>query len=1073
MQRSFSRISKLTLTLFSLAFLSLAANGQTTAQDRILLPVEGGRLSTLPGTIHPLARSEYDQGPVTGGMQLRGMSINFAPSVTQQAALTALLKAQQDPSSPSYHQWLTTDQYGTRFGMTQADIGKVSAWLRSQGFRVDKVAESSNAIWFSGTAATAEAAFHTQIHSYLVDGKTHFANATEVSLPSAFAATVINVGGLNDFRLKPQFIHMHASSATGISPNFTSGLSGSHYLTPGDLAVIYDLNPLYTAGVTGAGQTIGIIGQTDIVQADITNFRSAAGLPAYGSPGGPTFTDYLIPISSDPGIGYGGDLVEADLDLEYSGGVATNANIVFVNSTSVISSLEYAIENKINGVQIPILSMSYGGCEAAQGISYKALEVILEEANTQGQTVMTSSGDSGAAACDVSETVVITSAANGPAVNYPSSSAFVTGVGGSEFMGDGTAASPETGAGTYWNYTSGTDIVTSAKSYIPEMGWNDTAFAISVGEGLSATGGGASILFAKPDWQAGVAGIPADSVRDVPDISLTASPAHDAYLMCTQIVLDSSPAGSYSSSCGNGFRISDVGGNDNNNLFTVGGTSASTPSFAGIMALIEQKLGTSQGLGNINPTLYGLAANATTYATAFHDVTTGNNAVPCTAGTTGCPAAGSFGFSAGVGYDQVTGLGSVDGNALATAFASAQITPGTTTTVTFSPTSPVVDGAVTLTATVVASSGTAAPTGSVVFTVDGTALAPVDLSAFTTASTSTASTSTTFSTGGIHTVTAAYMPGTGDNFFSSTGSTSITVAATGVIPTTTTVVLNPATTVAVGSSLAITATVTANPATGTLPGTVNFFAGTNTTPLNATPVAVTPTTPGTGTASYTVSAVQTSLGFVVGTSTITAHYTGNSSYAASSGTAAITVTNPGLTVAVGNITISSPNPGSSGMSTITVTSTGGYSGTVNLAATSTTLDAQGTITPAQLAIASGASGTATITITTVSANVTKGPIGNLKKSQTSDHRVILGAAAAFGAIFLLAIPGFRRRRWPVLTALLLLGALSAGMGCGGSGNGGGSNMPASPAGTYNVTLTATDSASSAITASTNFTVVIQ
>ncbi len=216
----------------------------------------------------------------------------------------------------------------------------------------------------------------------------------------------------------------------------------------------------------------------------------------------------------------------------------------------------------------------------------------------------------------------------------------MTDAGGSEFMGDGTAQSPQTGAGQYWS-ANGTgsvndDLITSAKSYIPEMAWNDTTFSISQNQGLSAGGGGVSAIWPKPSWQTGVPGIPADGFRDVPDISLNSSPDHDGYLYCTQIQTVGSGSNFVSSCQANSFRISDTGQSDNNNLTSAGGTSFAAPSFAGLIAVIEQKLA-SGPLGNINPALYTLAANATTYAKAFHDITTGNNQVPCTNGSPDCP----------------------------------------------------------------------------------------------------------------------------------------------------------------------------------------------------------------------------------------------------------------------------------------------------------------------------------------------------------------------------------------------------------------------------------------------------
>ena len=1061
MQRFSSRsigIHRFVLSVLVLGFVAqgFGAQAHAVVQDRITQAIEGAKISPLPGTVHPLARPESDQGLVDSTLVLHGMTLDFNRTATRQAALDILLKALQDPSSASYHHWLTTEEFANEFGMSRADITKATVWLQSQGFKVDHVAESRNSITFSGTAALAEAAFHTQIHKYSVNGELHFANATAVQLPSALAGTVTRVGGLNDFKLRPQYVRSAASKAGSAHPEFTSGLSGSHFIAPGDFAVIYDTNPLITGGYTGAGQTIGVIGQTDIVPADITAFRSASQLPAYGSANGPTFTSYLIPGAIDPGLlNSTGDVQEASIDLEWSGGVATNADIVFVISGDVFTSLQYAIANKINGLQIPILTLSYAGCESQQGTAtIQSIEASLQQANAQGQTVLNASGDSGAAACDVSSTPII-SATQGLAVNYPASSAYVTGVGGSEFTGDGTAASPSTPSDQYWSANGSSDVLTSALSYIPEMVWNDTAFEIVNGGGLSASGGGASLLFTKPTWQTGVAGIPSDGQRDVPDVSLSASADHDPYLVCTQIILASDPTQStYTSSCVNGYRISDPGYNDDQGLTAYGGTSVSAPSFAGILALIEQKLGTPQGLGNINPSLYTLASSSSTYSTAFHDITTGNNEVPCTAGSANCPGSGEMGFVAGTGYDQATGLGSVDATVLATAFTTLAVKAGSTTAITVSPASPTVKQAVTLTATVTPNTGTTVPTGSISFYVDGTFFTTVALTQ------GGATATTSFSTGGSHTVEASYSGDT--NYYVSTTTSMISVSAgASAAPTTTTVVANP-TTLALYGSLTLTATVQSTTA-GTIAGTVTFTIG-STTVGTAT---VTPGASATGTAVLSVSSVTPALGFAAGSNSVTATYGGDSDYAQSSGTAAVTLTNPGITMAVPNITISSASPGNTGTSTITLTSTGGYAGTVNLTATASTLNANYAISPTSVVLASGGTGTASISIQTVAASLKGGKTGNFKQAPTANR--IAAGAAALGAIFLLSIPGFRRRhKWPMLTALVLLAGLGAGIGCGGGGPSG-----ASPAGTYTVTVTATDSSNTAITTSTNFTVTIQ
>jgi subtilase family serine protease len=1045
------RIAGICLFSVSIVILGHSGHAQAAAQNRIVQQLVAGKVTPLQGTVHPLARAEYDQGPVASSMQLQGMTLNFNRSAAQQASLATLLTAQQYASSSSYHQWLTATQFGEQFGMSQQDLDQVTAWLQSQGFTVDKVADSRTSIRFSGSVLLAEQAFHTQIHKYIVNGETHFANATQISLPSAFASTVSRVGGLHDFKPMPRLVRPAGTKTDSTQPHFTSGISGDHFLAPGDFAVIYDVNPLYSAGYTGSGQTIGIMGQTDIVMADITDFRTAAGLPANNP------TVFLIPGSADPGVGdASGDINEADLDLEWSGGVAKNASIVFVNSTNVMDSLQYAIENKINGLQMPILSISYGGCEPSwTSADLSSLEASLQQANAQGQTVFSAAGDNGAADCDFQSNPngpTIISATQGLQVDYPASSAYVTGMGGSEFTGDGTASSPSTGADQYWSANGSNDVLTSALSYIPEMAWNDTAFEIENGGGLSAGGGGKSLLWPKPSWQTGVAGIPSDSARDVPDLSLNASPDHDPYLVCTQIILASDPTGSnYTSSCTNGFRISDSGYSDDQGLVAYGGTSADAPSFAGLLALVEQKLGVPQGLGNVNPTLYTLAANSTTYASAFHDITTGNNIVPCTAGSTNCPSSGEMGYSAGAGYDQATGLGSVDASNLAAAFTSVAAKGGTTTTVAASPSSPATGVTVTLTATVTHNSGTTAPTGTVTFTIDGTAESPV------TPANGVATTTTSFSTGGAHTIIAAYSGDT--NYYASTsGTTTINVGASGSATTTTTLAVNP-TTVALYGALTLTATVQSS-AAGTVAGTVTFtIAGTTVGTASVTAGAS-----GIGTATLAVSSATPTLGFAAGSDTITAAYGGDSLYGGSSGTVAATVTNPGMTMTVGNMTIPSTSPGASGTSTITVTSTQGYSGTVNLTANAGSLNAGYALGATSLAIASNGSATTTISIQTIGASLQKGTQGN---SQSTTNRLVGVAGAGFGFIFLLGLPGFRKKRWPVATSLLLLGVLGTIMGCGGGTAG------AAPVGTYTVTVTATDSSNTVITTSANFTVTIQ
>jgi subtilase family serine protease len=630
------------------AFLVLAVAAPAQVRNRIAQNI-GDTEPVMLSAPHPLARAEFDQGRVEGSMKINHASIVFKLSPAQQADLDKLLAEQQDPHSTNYRKWLTPEQYAARFGMSDGDLAKVSAWLTSQGLNVNGYSRARTSVFFSGNAAQVESALRTQFNRYLVDGEIHFANATEIYLPAALSGTVLSVRGLDDFRPRPR-VHV-------AQPRFTSHVTGNHFVAPGDFATIYNVKPLYDAGLDGTGVKVAVVGQSLIAAnnstTDLDAFRAAAGLPKKD----PTFVQVG---GGTPKILSSGDQVESILDLEWSGAVAKNADIIFVFSSpngGAFDAITFAIDNNL----APVISSSYGTCEALMsGLS--AFRASVQQGNAQGQTLIGPAGDSGAADCELQTATVAT---HGLAVDVPAAIPEVTGIGGSEFTGDaagavtGTAPNTNAGATGFWSGTTGgTDALSSALSYIPETGWNDT----TAGSRFSATGGGVSTTFTKPSWQVPLT--PSDGHRDVPDIALNASPAHDPTMICAQ------------GSCVNGFR--DASGN----LNVVGGTSVGAPTFAGILAIINQATQSSAGLGNINPTLYTLAVST---PTAFHDITTGNNIVPCASGTptTGpaasrCPTTAPFqiGFSAGTGYDLVTGLGSIDANLLATSWPGFVVEPG-------------------------------------------------------------------------------------------------------------------------------------------------------------------------------------------------------------------------------------------------------------------------------------------------------------------------------------------------------------------------------------------------------------
>ncbi|HEX5227047.1 MAG TPA: protease pro-enzyme activation domain-containing protein [Bryobacteraceae bacterium] len=631
----------------------------------------------MTGSLHPkavlAALNGDDQGRVSPSLEMSNITLMLAPSSAQQAALDQLLAAQQTPDSPDYHRWLTPEEFGQRFGASDGDIAKISQWLEQQGLQVRSVGRGRNWIMAAGTAAQAEAAFQTEIHNYLVDGEVHFANASAPSIPAAFVPVVRGIRGLNNFRLKPRArpaaaLPKEAGSHT-ITGHYTDA-SGTHFLAPADFATIYDVTPLYNTGSNGAGQKIAVAGQIEVDLTDIERFRARFGLPANDP------KPVLVPGSASPGSSSkSGDLAESDLDLEWAGAIAPNATILFVYSTDVMTSVQYAIDQNL----APVLSLSYGSCELETPRSeHNELSAWAQQANAQGITWLAASGDNGAADCNDSENP-------GLAVDLPGSVPEVTSVGGTGFV---------EGSGHYWNATNSSGDA-SALSYIPEAVWNTSI----EDQEPSSSGGGASVLFSKPSWQTG-AGVPADNARDVPDISMSASNDHDPYLVYTS-----------------------------GSLQAYGGTSVPTPSFAGVIALLNQKLG-SGGVGNINPKLYAIAHSS---PSVFHDVTAGNNIVTaaCSRRQITCSNV-PVGYNAGVGYDLATGLGSVDAYKLITVWTGGSITtppstnPSANITLSSNLSTVGPNDIVYLTAIVTGVGGTT-PSGSVAFAIGGTALGSATL----------------------------------------------------------------------------------------------------------------------------------------------------------------------------------------------------------------------------------------------------------------------------------------------------------------------------------------------------------
>jgi subtilase family serine protease len=573
------------------------------ASSRIAVEIDDGALQVLPGNHHPLALPEFDVGAVPADLPMQSMVLVLQPSEAQAVALDALLEAQQNPSSPYFRQWLTPEEFAEHFGPSAEDAQRIVSWLESHGMRIEEAGPSRRTITFSGSAAQVERTFATTLRQYRVDGALHIANATDPSIPAALAPVVKGVLSLHNFPVQA----MHSSVATP-APQMSYG--NTHYVTPGDLAAIYDVNPLYTQGVNGSGESVAVVGRSNINLSDIHTFRTSFGLPANDP--------QVIVNGANPGTANAAELVEATLDAEYAGALARQSTVKFVASasTSATDGSFLSAQYIVNQNLAPVMTMSFGLCEAAMGTAGNAyISALWQQAAAEGITVLVSAGDSGAAGCDSASS---TKAVDGLAVNALCSTPYDLCIGGTQFN---DTANPS----LYWSAANATGTNASALGYIPEVEWNESASS-----GLWAGGGGRSSIYAKPTWQSGK-GVPSDGRRDVPDLSLTAA-AHDGYI----IVM-------------------------NGTQFAVGGTSAASPALASIFAMVVQSTGTR--LGAANTRLYALA-NQQSSAVAFHDITNGNNSVP-----------GLTGYNAGAGYDLASGLGSVDASALVAHWLDGQVSP--------------------------------------------------------------------------------------------------------------------------------------------------------------------------------------------------------------------------------------------------------------------------------------------------------------------------------------------------------------------------------------------------------------
>jgi len=1060
------------------ALLTLAPNAKAqgaSVPPRIQSPVDERSLMHLKGNVPYKARAEFDRGEASSATQLSHVRLVLSRSNQQQAALDQYDAELLTKSSPNFHQWLTPQQFGELYGPADSDIAVVVSWLESHGLQGVTVSPGRTNIAFSGTVSQIEALLHNSIHSYEANGEQFLANSTEPLIPSALAPVIAGVAHLNTLQPKPHYVRgraglinsvtkrlqsLNGTSTDSARPNLTGGSGTSSnpymlYIVPGDAATIYDtpnstFNANYTSGTsyTGSGVTIGLGGDATIDTDIVANYRNTF----LSNSTVPTITnvdDVTSTTNSD----------EAYLDTEVSGGLAPGATIHFYTSTDLTS----AIEQAINDNSIDIFSLSFGNCEWDMTTSDNELvNSWWQQAASQGIAVTVSAGDSGSAGCDVDTQVL---AEDGLQVSGFASTPYNIAVGGTDFYElpssySTYASTSEGSSSTYYR---------TAEKYIPESTWNDSTqnnttisadvpwwtdiqyasyTSISAGSGgksscstnrsSSSSTGSCTSGYAKPSWQRGT-GVPSDSARDLPDVSLMAGAGLDdaAWLVCTADT-EVDNGSTVTTNCS---KQSD----GSTYFYAVGGTSASAPAFAGMLALVQQKSGGR--LGQAAKELYDLF-NSSNARSIFHDTTIGNNSVPCDSNSpyqeNTCEKndQGYYfltGYDTGTGYDLATGMGSVDVAQLVNYWGSAVGNASATVAISPSASSVTVLGSLSAEVTVSGTSGT--PTGTVTLSGGG----------YTSSAQTLSSGGTTFDlaagslSSGTDTLTATY---SGDATYSeATGTFSVTVNKVSSSVS----VSSSASSVPFNSQLTVTAAVSGSGATPT--GTVTLSGGGYTSSSETLSGG-----------SYTFTIPGDSL--ATGTDSLTVSYSGDNTYNSASGSTQVTITSA-ATYAL-TATSSSVADGSSTTSTITTATSNGYIGKITLSCSLTSSPTGAANLPS---CSTGSAVTLNSSTTSATSTVT---VSTTKNSAQLEHSHMGGWAGSGGGVVLaflmfLGTP-IRRRKWlSIVTILIAMTALGGLVGCGKSGSGSGS---ASSAGTYTFTVSGKGNDASTTTASTTFTVTV-
>jgi subtilase family serine protease len=660
---------------FVLAALSLAISLGLTARVAqaedaahpilITSPIDETQLVTLAGNTRIEANAKHDRGPLPDGFPVDHMLLQLKRAPQLEQAFDRQIESMTDKSSPNFRHWIMAAEQGEKYGLAQQDIDTITGWLRSHGLAVGYVYPNRMVIDFSGTVGQIRDAFHTEIHELEVKGQMHFANISDPKIPAALAPAIEGVVSMHNF--KPHSMHELRSNYT------FSGCGGECYaLVPADFQTIYNVSPLYSAGITGKGETVVVVEDTNSYGTDWATYQKTFGLTSYG---GTLTTVHPDDAGNCTNPDTNSDDIEADLDVEMITAFAPGASVELASCTDGSSFSTFggliAIENLVSaGSPPPIISMSYGLCEVLNGSAANAaFKTAFQSAAAAGVSVFVSAGDTGASVCarDFTEEYALP----GIGITGWGETVYNVSVGGTDF--EDLYNSLEGGApqSTYWNSTN-SSTYGSAKSYIPEIPWNDScaSYLIYNVEGYtapygtsgfcnSATGeadfleavggsggpsgcatgaGNSSYLYVedttcagypKPSWQAGIFGNPTDGVRDVPDVSLFAANGVWGHY----IIICASDVSSGGTSC-SGAPDTWTG---------VGGTSASSPAMAAIQALVDEKYNIRAG--NPNPTYYSIAksefgksGDSTCYSInqtsassscVFYDITQGDNDVNC------------------------------------------------------------------------------------------------------------------------------------------------------------------------------------------------------------------------------------------------------------------------------------------------------------------------------------------------------------------------------------------------------------------------------------------------------------